>query len=462
LKAITCAICFASVVVCAQDNVLAPAGVYRIGGVVSEPRLLVKVEPTYTDEARRAMLAGQVNLQCVIGADGKAGNFRMQRSLGLGLDEKAIEAVGSWRFQPGMKAGQPVAVFANVEVTFRLNEKNDPNPQGWHVARVQFLGPDGASRATVQKTKAPHLSPDSNPASALITFDVNEQGQAVNFKVSHASDEAWARDVTAALREWTFTPAQKNGSSLSAPCTMEFIRGDFTSVVPAMADDTPESRIASLRASAADSMKAGQFALAEDKLNAALKECATLPAGLFHIKSDVLKDFGRLYDAEKKTDKAEAVYRSRLDLLTAGNKDGQAPDLDVGIALFDLLSLYEVAGRSMEALGYFERARSFYDNCKRGFPELRAVCDRRLADVEGLHGSVLFLQKRFDLAIPFLEAVIAREDSGVRPEVLHAALSAYAQILISRGDTATAQPLIARALRISAANPSLFSYRSTK
>jgi len=56
----------------------------------------------------------------VIGPDGKPRDVRVQRSLGMGLDEKAIEAVRSWKFEPAKKDGQPVAVQVNVEVNFRL------------------------------------------------------------------------------------------------------------------------------------------------------------------------------------------------------------------------------------------------------------------------------------------------------------------------------------------------------
>jgi hypothetical protein len=103
-----------------------------------------------------------------------------------------------------------------------------------------------------------------------------------------------------------------------------------------------------------------------------------------------------------------------------------------------------------------EKGRAFYETCKSSFPRLRPVCDRGLADMEGLHGSELFLQKRYDEAIPFLDAVNSRQDSEVRPEVLYAALMARAQILFDQHELATAKPLVDRALRISAANPTHF------
>ena len=95
-------------------------GVFRIGGGVSPPRLTYKVEPEYSEEARKAKYQGTVVLAIQVWEDGRAHNIRVIRSLGLGLDEQAIEAVQQWKFVPGKKDGIPVKVRANVEVNFRL------------------------------------------------------------------------------------------------------------------------------------------------------------------------------------------------------------------------------------------------------------------------------------------------------------------------------------------------------
>ena len=95
-------------------------GVYRVGGGVSAPRVLFQPDPEYSEEARKAKYQGTVVLYAEIGTDGRTHNIRVQRSLGLGLDEKAIEAVRTWKFEPGRKDGQPVTVGINIEVNFRL------------------------------------------------------------------------------------------------------------------------------------------------------------------------------------------------------------------------------------------------------------------------------------------------------------------------------------------------------
>jgi TonB family protein len=93
---------------------------YKIGHGVSPPAVILKVDPSYSTEALEAGLQGTVILSLVVQTDGVATDLRVVRSLGRGLDEKAIEAVQKWRFRPGAKSGQSVPVFVTVEVNFRL------------------------------------------------------------------------------------------------------------------------------------------------------------------------------------------------------------------------------------------------------------------------------------------------------------------------------------------------------
>jgi TonB family protein len=95
-------------------------GAFKVGGGVSQPTVLVKVDPEYSEEARKAKYSGTVLLQLVVDIDGKAKQIKVVKGVGLGLDEKAVEAVQKWKFVPGKKNGQPVPVYATVEVNFRL------------------------------------------------------------------------------------------------------------------------------------------------------------------------------------------------------------------------------------------------------------------------------------------------------------------------------------------------------
>jgi periplasmic protein TonB len=95
-------------------------GVFRVGGGVSAPKAIYQPDPEYSEEARKVKQMGVVVLQLVVGADGNPREIRVVRTLGLGLDEKAIEAVKKWRFEPAKKDGRPVAVLVSVQVDFHL------------------------------------------------------------------------------------------------------------------------------------------------------------------------------------------------------------------------------------------------------------------------------------------------------------------------------------------------------
>jgi TonB family protein len=95
-------------------------GAYHVGGGVSAPKLIYDPDPEFSDEARKAKYQGVVVLTVIVGADGRVHDMRVSRSLGMGLDEKAMEAVKNWKFEPSMADGHPVPVEVNVEVNFRL------------------------------------------------------------------------------------------------------------------------------------------------------------------------------------------------------------------------------------------------------------------------------------------------------------------------------------------------------
>jgi len=97
-----------------------PSGVYKVGGGVTAPHVISRTDPQYTDEAHAAKVEGTVLLSVVIAPDGIAHNINVLKSLGSGLDEKAVEAVQKWKFAPGTKDGEPVSVRAQIEVNFHM------------------------------------------------------------------------------------------------------------------------------------------------------------------------------------------------------------------------------------------------------------------------------------------------------------------------------------------------------
>lgn len=95
-------------------------GIMSVGGGVAAPQLIHSVHPEFTDEARQANLQGVVSIQLIVDANGNPENIQVVRHLGMGLDQKAIEAVRQYKFHPAMYQGRPVPVRLVVDVDFHL------------------------------------------------------------------------------------------------------------------------------------------------------------------------------------------------------------------------------------------------------------------------------------------------------------------------------------------------------
>jgi len=191
--------------------------------------LLSRTDPEYSDEARLAQLEGTVVVAGSVGEDGRAKDLRVSQSLGLGLDEEAIEAVQQWRFSPG--AG-PIS----APVQFSLTSKQSR----WHLIGVDFHPPEGASRPTVMSANYPGgagvfngsaieegrlLGAMGRQAFITLAFDVDESGAPVHIRAARSSDGIWDDQAAAVLRQWRFTPAMKDGKPVSVPCTFDFVWG---------------------------------------------------------------------------------------------------------------------------------------------------------------------------------------------------------------------------------------------
>ena len=95
-------------------------GVYHPGGGISTPKIIFSVDPEFSDEARRAKYQGVVVISLIVDAQGNPQHVRVTRQLGMGLDEKAVEAVKQYKFKPALMQGKPVPVEINIEVNFQL------------------------------------------------------------------------------------------------------------------------------------------------------------------------------------------------------------------------------------------------------------------------------------------------------------------------------------------------------
>lgn len=173
---------------------------------VSPPQLLHRVDPYYSEEARNARLEGRVELYIEVGLDGRAHNLKIRRSLGLGLDERAIEAVRQWTFKPAMKDGQPVQVGAMVNVIFRFL----PGP----VRPLQMPPPDAPLSAQAS------LTVTSIPSGAVI--EINGKFAGSTPSVVKINPGTYKIVLTrSGFRNWERQIDAGTGASLSIDARME-------------------------------------------------------------------------------------------------------------------------------------------------------------------------------------------------------------------------------------------------
>ncbi len=96
------------------------SGVRQVGGDVIAPVEIYRIEPEFSEEARKAKIGGDMLINPWVDRSGRVTHVSVVRGLGIGLDEKAIEAVRQFRFKPAMENGKPVTVEINIDVNFQI------------------------------------------------------------------------------------------------------------------------------------------------------------------------------------------------------------------------------------------------------------------------------------------------------------------------------------------------------
>jgi hypothetical protein len=190
-----------------------------------------KIPADYSDEAHLAELEGTVLLEGLIGEDGMAHDLSVLRPLGLGLDEKAIDAVRQWLFMPSQTSERSV-----IAVDFFLSSKLSR----WHLAGVDFrvpaavVGPEflnapypgGAGvwgNAAIEEGQL--LGAIGRQAMATVAFDINELGMPVHIQARAASEPTWGAEAATLVSGWRFKPGMKDGLPISVPCSVDLIWG---------------------------------------------------------------------------------------------------------------------------------------------------------------------------------------------------------------------------------------------
>ena len=222
------------------------------------PLPIQDIDVPYSDEARLAGLEGRVQVTGAIDEDGTLRDVTVaQPPLGLGLDEKVLAAAKQWRFTPNTHK----PLLANIPVDFLLPGKQSR----WHLTRVAFDTPEGASRPVFLSVTYPlgsGLALDAGPspiidearivaavgrqARAIISFDIDVNGFPRNFQAPDASADVWRNQAIALVRAWRFTPGMKDGKPIQIRCTLSLVWGkrdlsvaDLTQAVYLQEPDEP-------------------------------------------------------------------------------------------------------------------------------------------------------------------------------------------------------------------------------
>jgi TonB family protein len=199
------------------------------------PTAVVNIPAQYSVEGRLAGLEGTVYLVGTVAADGSATNFHVTQSLGLGLDDAAIQAASRWKFEPAVNSVPPVQ-STTVRADFLLPSKESR----WHLLRVVFATPEGVSRPHFLSAPYPGgdgISPPTRDSASLLkvmgrqavvklVFEVDEAGHPILIRVQEASEPIWGGEATSFVRDWQFSPARKNGIPVHVPCSIDLVWGE--------------------------------------------------------------------------------------------------------------------------------------------------------------------------------------------------------------------------------------------
>ena len=206
----------------AGNAVAAQVAPFRVGNGVTAPALLFKVEPDYSATGRKLLAQGTVLLHIVVRPDGTAQVLKILRSVGYGLDEKAIECVRKWRFKAGTKDGTPVAVEAQIDVRFGLVDVSQGDY--WYSGPLTFAPEAGLGPPLVRDGTMPARARDFSHESMVFEFTVDSKGAVKDIRSIHGSESA-SKLLTPYLSTWKFQPGVKGNRPVEVTGRVRFIKG---------------------------------------------------------------------------------------------------------------------------------------------------------------------------------------------------------------------------------------------
>jgi TonB family protein len=192
------------------------SGLYKVGGRISPPEALSSVNAEFSDEARRARYQGVCLISLIVDAQGNPQNLHVVRALGMGLDEKAMEAIRQTKFKPAMKDGTtPVPVMITIEVDFRLYARDQPDPTaapGFDTVPANVQPP--FLLHYVKPKYSPYGRKNRISGDCVIGLTVDILGEPQNVHVVRSLEPSLDENAVAAVKRWRYTPAIINGKSV--------------------------------------------------------------------------------------------------------------------------------------------------------------------------------------------------------------------------------------------------------
>jgi TonB family protein len=174
----------------------------RVGGGVSQPMLIYKVDPQFSEESKKAEFSGVVLINFIVDTNGLPRNVHVRRGVGMGLDENAVAAVKQYKFSPAMEDGKPVPVELNVEVSFQIG----PKPKILHSVPLELT----------DEVRQNHTS-----GTILVAFTVDEDGNPKNVYVARVFGMGMDERAVEAAKQYKFEPFLKNGGPVTRSATLE-------------------------------------------------------------------------------------------------------------------------------------------------------------------------------------------------------------------------------------------------
>jgi len=217
LAGVVVSICLSGTAAYAQTQ--STPTVYTPGNGVTSPRLVREVKPGYPVSALQAHVNGLVRMTCVVLADGTVGDIQVTKSVDPALDEEAVKTLKLWRFSPGLKDGVPVPVSVEVEMSFTT-------VRGPRVDSADVLKPGpGITLPQLLKEVKPAYPPDARAAGVTgavkLQCVVLDDGTVGDVLITEGLTESIDVEAVRTLRQWTFTPGQRDGKAVPVQVEIE-------------------------------------------------------------------------------------------------------------------------------------------------------------------------------------------------------------------------------------------------